>query len=219
MDACIPDGRFRRRDPAFEGRERHKPKPRVKFKREDFEYDEKNDWHVCPNGKLLKLFARRSRNRNHVYRRYASRRRDCAGCPLAKRCLQGAGRKMRSLHIEVGKVEDTLKEQMMRKMRKIDLPESRKIYGRRMHIVEPVFGNIRHNKGMSRFMLRGKSKVNAQWLLYCAVHNIEKWAKNAGAELSVSIFGRLFSKRLLMSLRILPSPPVSLFESGHLQLA
>ena len=57
---------------------------------------------------------------------------------------------------------------------KIDSEEGRKIYPRRMAIVEPVFGNIRSNKRLDRFTLRGKIKVNIQWLLYCMVHNIEK---------------------------------------------
>ncbi|MCP3701170.1 MAG: transposase, partial [Aliivibrio sp.] len=30
------------------------------------------------------------------------------------------------------------------------------------------------NKGMNRFTLRGKTKVNAQWQTYCLIHNIEK---------------------------------------------
>ncbi|WP_089503596.1 transposase [Nitrincola nitratireducens] len=29
---------------------------------------------------------------------------------------------------------------------------------------------------MNRFTLRGKTKVNAQWLMYCMVYNIEKIA-------------------------------------------
>jgi len=40
--------------------------------------------------------------------------------------------------------------------------------------VEPVFGNIRACKRMDRFTLRGRIKVNLQWLLCCLVHNIEK---------------------------------------------
>jgi len=40
--------------------------------------------------------------------------------------------------------------------------------------VEPVFGNIRVNKELDRFTLRGQVKVNTQWMLYCLVHNIEK---------------------------------------------
>jgi len=31
-------------------------------------------------------------------------------------------------------------------------------------------------KGLDKFSLRGKVKVNIQWLLYCMVHNIEKVA-------------------------------------------
>jgi hypothetical protein len=59
---------------------------------------------------------------------------------------------------------------------KIESEEGRRIYPQRMAIVEPVFGNIRSNKRLDRFTLRGKIKVNIQWLLYCMVHNIEKIA-------------------------------------------
>jgi hypothetical protein len=59
---------------------------------------------------------------------------------------------------------------------KIDTERGRKIYHRRIAIVEPVFANIRTHKGLSRFTLRGKIKVNIQWLLCCIVHNIEKIA-------------------------------------------
>jgi hypothetical protein len=52
--------------------------------------------------------------------------------------------------------------------------EGRAIYSKRLGIVEPVFGNIRVNKGLNRFTLRGLVKVNIQWMLYCLVHNIEK---------------------------------------------
>jgi hypothetical protein len=33
---------------------------------------------------------------------------------------------------------------------------------------------IRTQRRMDRFTLRGKIKVNIQWMLYCMVHNIEK---------------------------------------------
>ncbi|MBB1385065.1 transposase [Pseudoalteromonas sp. SG45-5] len=34
--------------------------------------------------------------------------------------------------------------------------------------------NITGNKGMNKLTLRGQTKVNTQWQLYCVVHNIEK---------------------------------------------
>ncbi|WP_227387146.1 transposase [Pseudoalteromonas piscicida] len=45
---------------------------------------------------------------------------------------------------------------------------------KRLGCIEPVFGNITVNKGMNKLTLRGQVKVNAQWQLYCLVHNIEK---------------------------------------------
>jgi hypothetical protein len=61
----------------------------------------------------------------------------------------------------------------------IDSPQGRALYSRRIATVEPVFANIRRHKRMSRFTLRGKSKVAAQWQLYCLVHNIDKIATKA----------------------------------------
>ena len=52
----------------------------------------------------------------------------------------------------------------------------RSIYSQRIATVEPVFANLRHNKRLDRFTVRGKEKVGAQWRLYCMVHNIEKIA-------------------------------------------
>jgi len=52
--------------------------------------------------------------------------------------------------------------------------EGREIYSERIKIIEPVFANLRIQKGMDYLTLRGKVKVNIQWLLYCIVHNIGK---------------------------------------------
>ena len=42
--------------------------------------------------------------------------------------------------------------------------------------VEPVFGNLCYNKGLTRFTHRGQPKVDGQWKLHCLVHNIGKLA-------------------------------------------
>ncbi len=60
--------------------------------------------------------------------------------------------------------------------RAIDSPQGRALYGRRFATVEPVFANLRHNKKLNRFTLRGRRKVDAKWKLYCLVRNIEKLA-------------------------------------------
>jgi hypothetical protein len=65
--------------------------------------------------------------------------------------------------------------------RRIDLPENRARYGQRFGTVEPVYANICYNKGLDRFTLRGKRKVDGQWKLFCLVHNIEKLAHHGYA--------------------------------------
>jgi hypothetical protein len=62
----------------------------------------------------------------------------------------------------IGRAE-TSKDSPIEKMkRKFDTLFGRFVYNKRIAIVEPVFGNLR-NKGMARFTLRGKKKVNTQW--------------------------------------------------------
>ncbi len=51
----------------------------------------------------------------------------------------------------------------------------------RFAAVEPVVGNLRHNKRLNRFMLCGQTKVEGQWQRCCLVHNIEKLANNGYA--------------------------------------
>jgi len=60
---------------------------------------------------------------------------------------------------------------MARKLRK---KEGREIYARRKTIVEPVFCQTKEARGLRRFLLRGLTKVNGEWLLWGITHNIYK---------------------------------------------
>jgi hypothetical protein len=66
--------------------------------------------------------------------------------------------------------------------RKIDSERGRDMIGRRFATVEPVFANLRHNKRLNRFTLRGRNKVDGQWKLCCLVHNIEKLTNHGYAQ-------------------------------------
>lgn len=48
------------------------------------------------------------------------------------------------------------------------------IYARRKAIVEPVNGQIKEARGLRRFLLRGLEKVDAEWHLIAATHNLLK---------------------------------------------
>ena len=79
--------------------------------------------------------------------------------------------KRKFLAIDLGHPPDDLIGQMIKK---IDSKKGKARYERRLAIVEPVFANIREQKGFKRFTLRGKSKVDVQWILMCMIHNLEK---------------------------------------------
>jgi transposase len=63
------------------------------------------------------------------------------------------------------------KEAMRHKLR---TPEGRAVYKMRKAIVEPVFGQIKEQRGFRRFSLRGKQNVHREWRLVCAVSNLLK---------------------------------------------
>ncbi|WP_374340138.1 transposase [Methyloversatilis sp.] len=69
---------------------------------------------------------------------------------------------------------DGVESHTERMKRRIDSTEGKQMIAARFATVEPVFGNLRHNKRLDRFTLRGRTKVDGQWKLYCMVHNIEK---------------------------------------------
>jgi hypothetical protein len=137
---------------------------------------------ICPAGKRL---YRNGNNCNIGGRRavkFTGAQRDCENCPLRAQCLRHPQRsKVRQVAIFVGthvQSEETATERMKRKT---DTDKGREMITRRFATVEPVFGNIRNNKRMNRFTLRGQKKVDGQWKLYCLVHNIEKLAHNGYA--------------------------------------
>jgi transposase len=173
VDAYIPDKRFRKRDPRF-----HREKLQIRgkagrFNLKDFLYNQDRDEYHCPNGKVLKLRAKRHVVDGVIYKRYCTNREDCIGCELKLKCMRNVKGKTRTLSFPIGHVPGNLSKAMAEK---IDSEQGRRIYHQRIGIVEPVYANIGTQKGMNQFTLRGKIKVNIQWLLYCMVHNIGKMA-------------------------------------------
>jgi transposase len=62
-------------------------------------------------------------------------------------------------------------ERMRQKLRTL---EGRAVYKMRKAVVEPVFGQIKEARGFRKFLLRGLEKVQAEWKLICATHNLLK---------------------------------------------
>jgi transposase len=179
IDAYIADNGFRKRDWRFKdyGRYKEKVKPKKRFSPEAFRYDEETEQCTCPAGQPMWLSRPGYASGGYWYKRYEGYLNTCKQCPLQKQCMTKPVRTHgRTVTVKLGDhgVPPTLSKQMQDKL---DSDKGRQIYSQRIGAVEPVFGNITVNKRLNRFTLRGKKKVNAQWLMWCMVHNIEKLQK------------------------------------------
>jgi transposase len=197
VDALIADNEMRRRDERFVTQDRHKAvsdplhdksasdadtRPRV-FAASDFTYDPEARTCICPAGKTLNRNGHRHVIRDNIWEGFLGKKRDCGSCVLRAQCLETPTTTVvRSVMFFRGKTAPLPETHTARMKRRIDSPDNRERYGQRFGTVEPVFGNVCYNKGLDRFTLRGRLKVDGQWLLFCLVHNIEKLAHHGYAQ-------------------------------------
>ena len=62
----------------------------------------------------------------------------------------------------------------LRMKKKMEKPESKKVYDLRKITVEPVYGNLKENLGFRGFFLKGLEKVKIEFNLVCIAHNLQK---------------------------------------------
>ena len=153
----------------------------ARFTPSDFHYDLATNTCLCPAGKKLYSTGSHCTTNGRVHHRFQGAKRDCVPCDLRNRCLRHPERTpTRQVALFVKNQRSPLEFTERMKVA-IDSELGRRLYGRRIATVEPVFANLRHNKRLDRFTLRTRPKVNAQWNLYCLVHNIEKLAHHGYA--------------------------------------
>ena len=190
IPALIADNDMRSRDERFKDQGKHKAKPDPLYNKgkpsdkklrcyqpKDFSYDAEAGTCLCPAGKALYQNGSNCIHNGYIAVKFQGAQRDCVPCTHRDKCLRTPDKtKTRQVCFFRGKADPTAVNYVEIMKRAIDSPEGRARYGRRFATVEPVFGNIRHNKGLNRFTLRGRKKVDTQWKLFCLVHNIEKLA-------------------------------------------
>jgi transposase len=181
IDAYVADTQFRKRDIRFADRDRYKER----FKKDyaashgtttaytvrNFTMSEDKTHCICPAGKRLHRNGGNVSVKGNKAIKFRGNKTDCLACELRKKCLRYPDRtETRQVYFFKGRPE-SFTEKMKQK---IDSIKGRLIYNKRLATVEPVFANICSTLGLDRFTLRGKRKVNIQWLLYCTVHNLLK---------------------------------------------
>ena len=186
--ALIADNQMRKRDERFKDQAKYKAQPDPLYDKAhpkkgarhyrpaDFSYDAQAGTCICPAGKSLYQNGTNCIHNGHIAVKFQGAQRDCVPCAQRDKCLRTPETtKTRQVCFFRGKAPGGAASYTDIMKRAIDSPRGRALYGRRFATVEPVFGNLRHNKGLDRFTLRG------QWKLYCMVHNIEKLAHHGYA--------------------------------------
>ena len=185
INGYIPDNQFRSRDPKFKTqKEKHKRASRAKASHQltasEFNFDPVNLSCDCPAKKTLRLCQVREDKGGNYKAFFEGRLSACRDCELKQQCMRNpAAADHRKGHgRQVGFILSKNRKPNFTDWMKhrVDSDKGKRIYSHRMSVVEPVFGNITVNKGLKRFSLRGKTKVGAQWKLFCLIQNIEKLA-------------------------------------------
>jgi len=189
VEALIADRDLRQRDEHFATQGRHQQDPHLlhnkratpttstatAFTTADVTYDAEARTGVCPAGKSLYRSGGNRKTNNHVGAHFRGAKRDDGLCPLRAQCLRTPDTTpVRNVTFFHGRFDTDGPTYIARMKARIDAPAGREGYGRRFAAVEPVFGNLRANKRLERFRLRGRAKVNGHWTLSCLVHNTEK---------------------------------------------
>jgi len=148
------------------------------YRPEDFRLECETNSCICPAGQRLYSSGSRCNIGGRIAHKFTGSLAACAPCKLRRQCLRSPETtKVRQVSF-FEKSQASPHEAVELMKRAIDSARGRSLYSRRIATVEPVFANIRHNKRLNRFTLRGRAKVGTQWRLYCLVHNIEKLANN-----------------------------------------
>ena len=164
-DAGVPASTKRRRDEQkVVVPEVHQKTVDHPYHKDRFIYDETTDTYTCPQGQSLRFAQHQFANRawNRVYR---SPRAVCLKCPAKKMCTSDGRRGRR---IVIGPHDLALR----RHREWMSTDAAKREYQRRKYLVEPVFGIIKEQMGVRRFLLRGLPNVTAEWAALATAFNL-----------------------------------------------
>lgn len=150
-------------------KQRKEGKKQKPFSHEQLHYNQQKDCYYCPMGQEMQRTGTRRRKTETGYEQESRlyQAANCKGCPLVGVCHTGKGNRTMEVNDRLialrRKAEELLSSEQGVAFRK-----------KRCWDVEPVFGNIKQNKGFRRFFLRGNEKVAIETGLLFLAHNLKK---------------------------------------------
>jgi transposase len=135
-------------------------------------YNAQKDFLVCPAGQKLTLWKQAERTSTNGYVSQVSiyRAQRCEGCPMRGQCHKAEGNRTIEINHRLAQLKAQAKERLL---------SDKGLYHRskRPVEVEAVFGHLKSNNKFNRFTMRGLDKVDIEFALMAAAHNLRKWTK------------------------------------------
>lgn len=140
------------------------------YHKDHFVYDTEHDQYTCPEGRVLTFAGIKQRKGRQPMRAYRAGAAVCRACPAFGRCTKDR-RKGRLIEVTEPHPRMVAHRALMA------TAEAQEQYAKRKELVEPVFGILKEQQGLRRFLLRGKEQVRAEWQLLAAAFNLRTLAR------------------------------------------
>ena len=150
----------------FEQKRNFKKNP---YRVENLPYDSKKDEFTCPAGKAIQYAGEsvRKTDTGFVQHLRVYECESCKWCRQRKECHRSKYNRKIEINENLKNLKDRVRKNLMS-------PQGRLLRSMRPIEAESVFGHIKHNRMLKRFLLRGIEKVNIEWGLASIAHNFLK---------------------------------------------
>ncbi len=134
------------------------------YHKDRFAYDADSDTYWCPHGQMLRFVSGQYAKGTNK-RMYQASKKVCQACPAVSVCItNGSGRR----RLVIGPYDRALRRHRAWMATK----KAESALKRRKQLVEPVFGIIKEQQRVQRFLLRGIGNVAAEWTLLATAFNL-----------------------------------------------
>lgn len=145
-------------------------------KRENLAYDAESDSYLCHEGHLIQAaYEKKTRSKaGYAITTTVYTCIECAGCQHKEQCIKGASKKPLEQRIKNLHVSKTFLRQRQEMQERIQSKEGILLRVNRSIQVEGAFGVLKEDRGFRRFLMRGSTKVQTEFLLLCMGYNLNK---------------------------------------------
>lgn len=135
------------------------------YHKDKFVYNSETDSYICSEGQTLHFLETRSLEVNKEVRVYGGLGKVCRHCPVFGACTKN---RYRGRELLIGQYDAELR----RHRTWMGTDEAKTVFKQRKTIIEPVFGIMKEQMGVHRFLLRGLKNVQAEAVTLATAFNL-----------------------------------------------